>query len=106
MEVSCSDDGWRLDDDTNESLRTAIESADLIVFVITEQHSMKSPKALFEWGAVVAAKKQLLPLLVLKEGEQRTLPFRWSGRLAMQVDSPQNAAGQVTEYASKLLAAA
>lgn len=105
IEVSSSDNGWRLDDNSGEALRQSMQSADLVIPVITS-HSLNSPKALFEWGAVLTIKKPVLPLLITQKDEQLRPPFRWADHLSVQAASPQEAAEQIAEHASKMLAVA
>ena len=87
------------------ALRQGIESADVVVSVLTDQ-SLRSAWVLFELGAATGARKPVLPLLVGNNGIFPEIPRGMNGYQFLKVESPQQAAEGVTQYVARQMALA
>lgn len=85
------------------ALRQGIESADLVVSILTD-HSLQSAWVLFELGAATGARKAVLPLLVGRNDVFPEIPKGMNGYRFLKVGSPRQAAEQVTRYVSEQMA--
>ena len=83
-------------------LRQRIESADLVVSVMTSR-ALQSSWVLFEYGAAKAARKLVLPLWVLNAAEPLDIP-QGQTEPYRPVESPQDAAEQIKRHVASQLA--
>ena len=85
--------------------RQSLESAEVVVAVLTN-HSVRSQHLLFELGAAMGAKKQMILLLVAQEKELFELPPLLAGQFLLRVQSPQEAAERIKQHMTEQLAVA
>ena len=83
-------------------LRQRIESADLVVSVMTDR-ALQSSWVLFEYGAAKAARKLMLPLRVSNATEPSGVPLGQT-ETYRPVKTPRDAAEQIKQYVAGQLA--
>ena len=97
VDTARSDPAWE------ELFRQQLESADLVVSVMTES-ALHNSLVLFDYGAAQSARKPVMPLLVSSSEQPPEIPrfmtetYRW-------VDTPQEAAEQIKQFVSARMAA-
>ena len=85
------------------ALRQGIESADLVVSILTV-HSLQSAWVLFELGAATGARKAVLPLLIGRNGVFPEIPKGMNGYRFLRAESPRQAAEQVARHVADQMA--
>ena len=95
-------DTSRTDNSWEAALRQQIESADIVVSVMTK-HALQGSFVLFDYGAAKAARKRVIPLTVSSSDQPPEI--RLAGTYCW-VATPQDAAEQIELFASSQVTAA
>jgi len=84
---------------TEESFRRSLESADILVPILTER-SVRNPSVMFEIGFARGLRKSVVSVVLSAEGERPAIPSDLSGQLVIRASSPRQAAEQMKRYAA------